>query len=361
MLLMVCAGGMHVAAAQDAHSAIVGVNVANAQRLSSGEQSNLIAQLHSNGVKVIRAGLVTPVEASLAFLTRAAAGGLHIQLVLMAANPASVASGAVKRRGNGLTWDYYPISSVDPAKFRAFVSSELNALAERKIPLVGLEFDNEINSAPFNGDFPVPGRGKVMDLADLSTDPVGQRVAKSYDAYLRLLGILKEVRDRSSAYRSTPIVSAGLANAFPPGVHPGVQMDSVTLNATLEYLRGHGLDRLVDGYGVHTYFTPGESAEARFRRLNRVLGDCAVGAGGKPCWLTEWGVRNPQPGCDADDHQRAAEAAQTLQHLDPAIRDGRVKALFYYEWDGNDPLGIYRCGHLMETGRVVLGQQQHLR
>jgi hypothetical protein len=35
------------------------------------------------------------------------------------------------------------------------------------------------------------------------------------------------------------------------------------------------------------------------------------------------------------------------------VRDGRLKGLIYYAW-ADDKYGIYRCGALTESGRLML-------
>jgi hypothetical protein len=94
--------------------------------------------------------------------------------------------------------------------------------------------------------------------------------------------------------RSTPIISAGLVSAKDgEKLYNNKKEDMVSLAATIAFLRAHGLDSLVDAYGVHSYPSPGQpgnpiAAAKRAARLNSVdLAECrAKGtAGGKPAGL----------------------------------------------------------------------------
>jgi hypothetical protein len=39
----------------------------------------------------------------------------------------------------------------------------------------------------------------------------------------------------------------------------------------------------------------------------------------------------------------------------PYVDDGRLKGLIYYAWiDTSENFGVYRCGALLETGRLAI-------
>jgi hypothetical protein len=69
----------------------------------------------------------------------------------------------------------------------------------------------------------------------------------------------------------------------------------VSLPDTIEFLRQNGLDKLVDGYGVHVYPTgdPHATVSARMRELEK-KNIFYERSRNKPCWLTEWGILNGQ-------------------------------------------------------------------
>jgi len=78
-------------------------------------------------------------------------------------------------------------------------------------------------------------------------------VARGFLQYLKVLAALKEVRDHSKLNRQTPIISAGMAAATGDAWQQKLGVDSVSIPATYASMRAHGLDKLVDGYGVHYY------------------------------------------------------------------------------------------------------------
>ena len=92
------------------------------------------------------------------------------------------------------------------------------------ITFAALELGNEINWAAFNGEFPIPGQGRVFGLEDLARDPEARQIAEGYRAYLRTLSVLKDIRDRSRLNRQTPVLSAGLADPGLAGPRPGAKL-----------------------------------------------------------------------------------------------------------------------------------------
>jgi hypothetical protein len=164
-------------------------------------------------------------------------------------------------------WPSYPLSNADPARFRLVFEPLFNELESLGITFAALELGNEINWAGFNGEFPIPGEGRVFGREDLEQDPEACQVAGGYRAYLRTLTVLKDIRDHSRFNRETPILSAGLADPGSAGSRPTMKADAVTIPATLEYLRASGVDSLVDAYAVHTY--PWADTTARRRASSK--------------------------------------------------------------------------------------------
>ena len=145
------------------------------------------------------------------------------------------------------------LSDASPELSKKAFESFLGQLDANGIKVAGFELFNEINWTAFNGDFPLPGEGKTFDLQDLSRDPEAEQVAKGFLQYLKVLAALKEVRDRSSVNSHAPIVLAGLANLNGSALPPNAREDAVSINATIQFMRQHGSDDLVDVYGVHFY------------------------------------------------------------------------------------------------------------
>jgi len=243
----------------------VGVNVVNPQRLSAGDRQALLDQLQTAGVRVIRAPLSPAWDGddygpATDFIRRASERGIKADLIV----GLQYREGAQRRpavKDLPAMWPSFPFSVADPERFRAVFKPLFERLETTGMTFAALELGNEINWTAFNGDFPIPGEGRVFGEADLTRDPEAIRIAEGYRAYLRTLGVLKDIRDHSRLNRGTPILSAGLSDPGPAGSRPGSKTDAVTIGATLQYLRANGLDALVDAYGVHTYPVAKASAQ----------------------------------------------------------------------------------------------------
>ena len=339
---------------------IIGVNVVNPQRLSTAHRAAVLDQLQAAGVRVIRAPLATPwggddYEPAIDFIRRAYERGIKADLIVgLQYRDDAQRRPAVKEMPN--MWPSFPLSAADPKRFRAVFESLFERLEKLGITLAALELGNEINWTAFNGDFPIPGEGRVLGEADLTRDPEAIRIAEGYRAYLRTLSVLKDIRDHSRLNRATPILSAGLSDPGVPGPRPGSKTDAVTIGATIQYLRANGLDALVDAYGVHAY----PSAKTAARRLDQLevdtLAECQPPADGKPCWLTEWGLPHSGSGCPPNDGPRAALMRELLADFRQFAAAGRLKGLIYYAW-ADDKYGIYRCDGLAEVGQLVLNSR----
>jgi hypothetical protein len=347
---------------------VVGVNVVNPMRATVADQDALFGQLKAARVHVIRCS-ISDDEKGIDFAKRAAAQGIRLQLIVNPQYAADAPTRPYQPVAFASMWGGHPLSSADPAHTKSDFQHLFDMLDAAGITLAGVELGNEINWAAFNPEFPLPGEGKILSLQDLTRDPEGQKIAKGYLQYVKVLAVLKEVRDHSRLNRAAPIISAGLVVAKDgEKLYNDKKEDLVSSAATIAFLRTHGLDSLVDAYGIHIYPSsghPGDPAatKARTTHLESVaLAQCqAAGAGGgKPCWITEWGFSNKDlscPGLEADRtllieefrHDIAAQAAQ-----------GRVSGIDYFSWN-SDPwakeinaVSIYRCGALTESGRKAV-------
>jgi len=342
---------------------VVGVNASMGSQ--SAEQQNIIlAELHVAGVHFIRTG-ITPDDKGVDFARRAQAQGIHILwLVQLQYRP-----GAPSRTWPNAfnVWGGPPLSAADPDQFRRYFEPLLAQLEAAGVTLAGFELGNEINSPMFNADFSLPAenpsRSKEFNLGDLSHDPEAQQVARGYLQYLKLLAVIKDVRSRSKLNQHAAIVGTGLVFDEAPEAPRTSRLDAVSASATLDFMRAHGLDDLVDAYGVHTYpwtNDPGNPAAAagRRERLQKyVLAECRQegNADGKPCWITEWGIPNHDASCPPHETNQIALVKETRTNLQPYIAQKRVLGLFYYAWlDSREGFAIYRCDHLTETGHLGL-------
>jgi len=338
----------------------VGVNIVNPQRLNAAEQKAVLDQLQAAGVHVIRAPLAPVWEGddyrpAIDFIRRAFERGIAADLIVgLQYREGAQRRPSFKELPN--MWPSYPLSAADPARFRAVFEPLFDQLEGMGITFAALELGNEINWTAFNGEFPIPGAGRVFGQADLTRDPEGRQIAQGYRVYLQILSVLKEIRDHSRLNKATPILSAGLADPGLAGLRPGSKTDAVAIGATLNYLREHGLDTLVDAYGVHTYPSVKSSALDRLDLLERdTLAECGPSRQGTPCWLTEWGLPVGNPACPGNDRPRVALMREMLVDFRGFASQGRLKGLFYYAW-ADDEYGIYRCDALSNSGRLAFGR-----
>lgn len=330
---------------------IVGANVYDEPFISLGQQDLEIQRLAANGVTTIRTGLSAK---SIDFIIRAYQHGIG-SIVIVYTDEGST----VKSKGR---WSQQPLSGADPQAFSAWLKPLVDQLDAAKVPLTALELGNEINTSGYNGDIPDPGTGRVLGLADLNNpnDPEAPAIVAGYRVYLRVMAVLKDLRDQSRVNRTTPILSGTSANWGLPGPKAWDKKTGVSITDAIEYLRQNGMDKLVDGYAVHDYPSgdPHAPMTARIKELeSNIFAACKPG--GKPCWLTEWGIGNADQSCPLNDEKRKQAIAAERTAFEQFIRQRRLAAAIFYDWTGlpgktADPAGIFRCGALTDAGKLAL-------
>lgn len=335
---------------------VVGANVIDPYRLSIDDQNAMLANMKSAGVRVIRAS-ITLDSKGVDFAERAWDHGIKIEWLIY-------------HFGGYDPFGQRPLSSADPEQFRKTLVPVLAGLEDKGITLAAFELGNEINLSGTNPEFPIPGRGMQLSLDNLNHDPEGQQIAKGYLQYLKVLAVLKDVRSHSKLNQHTPILTAGLGNyEQDDGPLPNrPKGDIVGINATIEYMRAHGLDDLVDGYAVHIYpwsNGPGDPKAAAGRRARLAkydLAECRPSGskGGKPCWVTEWGFNNQDMHCPINDADRATLVREMMGNFRPYAQQGRLSGLLYFSWN-SDPAAksvsfgsVWRCGTLTDSGRLAV-------
>jgi hypothetical protein len=358
-----------------AQDVVVGVNVVNPMRASVADQNAVFDQLQAAHVQVIRCGISND-DKGIDFAKRAAAKGIRILLGVGALYSADAPTRPYQPEQFPSMWSGHPLSYADPELSRAFYQKLFDALDAGGIVLAGIELGNEMNWAAFNAEFPLPGEGKILSLADLAHDPEGKQIAKGFLQYLKILAVLKEVRDHSRLNRKTPLILAGLVSA-PDGekLYNNKREDLVSLPATIAFLRANGLDSLADGYGIHTYPStdhPGDPAAAgrRSARFESVdLGPCRAPGQprGKPCWITEWGFPNSDLSCPTKDSARTLLVQEMRVNFAKAAAEHRLADITYFAWNSDpwskqpDADSIYRCSALSDSGRLAVAPLTDVR
>ncbi|WP_183572628.1 hypothetical protein HDF18_05150 [Mucilaginibacter sp. X5P1] len=344
---------------------VTGAIPLNPTAASVAEQNNLIQQLKAAGVHVIRVALTTD-NVRIDFAKRAYDQGIKIEALIEPQFPRSALAVLNQSDNYPQIWGGLPLASVDPVLSKSYFQILFQKLEANGIVLAGLELGNEINWTKLNKDFPKTIHGKIFNFDDLHHDPQAQHIAAGLLQYLKILAVLKDVRDHADLNRKTPIISAGLSTVGPAGTTPNfftLHGYAVTISATLTFLRLNGLDTLVEGYGIHYYPDDKTTASERRKRMDTyACSQCrAAGVtGGKPCWITEWGFSNNDKSCPIDDSARALLIKETMGNFLDLARQGRLISVFYYSWNSApgstqiNPSSIYRCGALTDAGKLTL-------
>jgi hypothetical protein len=357
-LLIACLFFMAIANSAVSHGqdVAVGVNIIDPYKLSVDAQNTMLDQMKAAGVKVIRAS-VTQDAKGVDFAEHAWSHGIKIEWLIY-------------HFGGYDPFGKLPLSAADPEQFRATFAPILASLESKGIVFAAFELGNEINLSGTNPELPItPGKGVQLSLNQLKHDPEGQQIGKGFDNYLKLLAVLKDVRDHSRLNQRTPILTAGLGSYEQgDGPLPGKPKgDIVSINSTLEYMRAHGLDSLVDGYAIHMYpkGNPGDPNDAARRKANLAKYDfteCrATGSKeGKPCWITEWGFKNVDMSCPIDDSGRASLVREMMSDFRPYVQQGRLAGLLYFSWNTNPAAktveykAVWRCDSITESGKLSI-------
>lgn len=341
----------------------VGVNVVGLLKLGADQQNTVLNDLKGAGVRVIRTG-ISPDDKGVDFAKRAYARGIKIDFIVGVQFRPDAPTRPWRPTEFPGDWSGHPLSYADPEQFRAYFQPLLDKLDAAGVRLAAFELGNELNSAAFNAEFPLPGQGRMFSLEDLSHDPEAKQIAAGYLQYLKVLAALRDIRSHSKVNDRTPVLTAGFAvYEGPEGPIKGARTDSVSVNATLDFMRANGVDRLVDAYAVHVYpwsNSPGDPSAAAGRRdrlAKYVLAKChpAGSPDGKPCWITEWGFKNVSSSCPPDEHAQIQLIQEMRNDFMPYIQQRKLLGLLYYAWiDDAEHYGVFRCGSLTNSGHLAL-------
>ena len=136
------------------------------------------------------------------------------------------------------------------------------------VKLTAFELGNEFNTVGYNADFPAQSSGRVLGLNDLNNpnDAEARQIAAGYLQYIKIMAVVKDVRDHSRLNKTTPIITGGLANVGLPGPKSFDNQLATSVADTITFLRQHGIDQFVDGFGVHAY-TSGDPHQTMAQRV----------------------------------------------------------------------------------------------
>jgi len=196
--------------------------------LPPAEQETILGQMQHAGVRVVRCSISND-DKGVDFARRVYAHGFKI-IWMVGLTPAPGTPWPHAPEGFKGLWRGYPLSTIDPEQFRAQFEPLLAKLEAKGIVLEAFEPGNEINWAGFNADFFLPGEGRVLGMNDLTNDHEGKRVAQGFLQYIKLLKVLKDIRDHSKLNQRTAIITAGLADLDEGGWPKKRKADVVSLS-----------------------------------------------------------------------------------------------------------------------------------
>jgi hypothetical protein len=357
------------------NNVIVGANVVAVDQASEQDRDALIEQLQRYGVKTIRMSLGGHGDRYTTFAVKAYQHGINAVIFVDPCDGNTKQHALPPDASAGRPWGLSALSDADPDGFRKVFSTQLATLEAAGVKVTAFELGNELNTPRFNADFrPEQISGRVLGLSDLNNpaDREAHTVATGYRAYIKIMAVLKDLRDHSKLNQKTPILSGMSADwGKPQDRKPGEHRwpDAVGIADSIEFLRQNGLDRLVDGYGVHTYPSddPHLTVSARIALLESrgVLSACRQGT--KPCWMTEWGFNNASQSCPINDKARTQVIEAERSAFKQFAEQGRLAAILFYSWSGVLPFSwdhspnrkadvgaIYRCGVLTDAGKLAV-------
>ncbi|CAM5216678.1 Glycoside hydrolase OS=Bosea thiooxidans OX=53254 GN=SAMN05660750_01347 PE=4 SV=1 [Bosea thiooxidans] len=355
LIPLVAASGLAVAAlaAPAAAPAQFGVNRVNLAWLDAAGREKVLDQIAQSGIRSVRLSLTNPMDASIDAVRVAHQKGLAILLEVSLNNAALYPKGTKPRSGRGRIWDMYRLSDISPELYRATLRDALQRIDSLGVPLIAVEPGNEINWGAYNGDLeirPEANTRTARSLRDVA-DPDG--LARGAANYVQLLKVTRAELAKTRLSAGAKVVSAGLSD-IPPEHADRRGIDSIDPVSFTALLREHGLDQAADGYGIHIYPGGDRTPAAREQHVEQALSICrSRPAEGKPCWITEWGFANTAKTCPTDDSRRERLVKATRERFADLMRDGRIAAAFYFDWDATT-YGIWRCGGLSPAGRAAV-------
>jgi hypothetical protein len=193
-----------------AENVVVGVNVVAVDQASDQDRDALLGQLQRYGVKTIRMPLGGHGDRYTSFVIKAYQHGIDAVVMV---DPFAGSNGKHALPADasaGRPWGLPALSDADPEGFRKIFAAQLATLEAADVKITAFELGNELNTPRFNADFrPEQNSGRVLGLSDLNNpnDLEASTVANGYRAYLKVMAVLKDLRDHSKLNQKTLILS----------------------------------------------------------------------------------------------------------------------------------------------------------
>lgn len=332
----------------------IGVNVPEIVWKSPQDQNEEFSQIAQAQVGSIRVGWTEPQSRMIPILQAAKARNICVLIVFQAAF-----SGTPRPKSRQVTHPTFGMSQIQFDATRQRVDDILSAVAQTGVAIDGLEFENEIDMAGFNGDLPVNDNGKGFYIQDLAQAPpdVAQRVAAGFKLYGDALRLVRTEVSSHPTLNGTPIISAGLAGAEKSwSISSGVS--SLSFDLALKLLAANGVFQLSDGFGLHVYsglFPAVGSVAKSLSITSQALKICGSNAVGRlPCWITEYGSHLDAQDCDRGASIRG-QLVGAFDQMALGLGQSRIRALYFFSWAQTDGSALFRCGSLSATGHVFTG------
>ncbi|WP_374367359.1 hypothetical protein [Dongia sp.] len=331
---------------------IAAANVAWAKAPAIAETMTGIA---AAGFESVRIGFKNPVAGTFRALDAAKAEGLEVLVTIPLIDGAVSAKGAEPRPRDRHFFPAYGLSQIDLARYDARLRQLLDRIADKDLPVIGLEIGNELNWSGYNGDLPVRPGGAF--IADAAAWPVDERAAfeAGIDKYAAVIERTRAALQENPRFGNIKLVSAGLADINANFIHR-VGASYIDPALVHDAFAARGLFGQVDAIGIHLYEPLRNAADVgdRPRMIATQLTDCGrADFAERPCWITEYGAALPEKDCAADDSRRIALMKPLLDHLALAENARRVPIGFYYDWNEDAGFSLLRCGRPTELTREL--------
>ncbi|HET6377898.1 MAG TPA: hypothetical protein VFG05_06265 [Methylocella sp.] len=334
-------------AAEERPRIIIGVNRPALVSLPEKQWKATIDKLSAAGVRYLRTTADPPYERVPAMVRYANDHGIETVLIIPVWAQDFYPPGVQPRPGNHRLFASRPLAQLDIARFSAFWSEHRKRIREAGARVFAYQIGNEINGAGFNGDYPISHDAHLLSLPPCDAEAICADVTAGLRTYSEILRAVRESGDLGDSL----LIAAGMAyttNRFVREVG-GYFISAADAVQELDRL---GAGQYIDAYAIHVYpWAPDIGRQAEHDGIQKWMDLAAQecmppGNGGKPCWITEWGIRRT-PGSECGfDFKRNRRSLDGLEYIQRSAHKRRLAAAFYFTWDAHPNFAIENCGEL---------------